>query len=273
MPDWDSLMGRAKEDVLASFDAWTVVLSETLGDKLAYAYGKGSALKAWDSPIDYVPILSDVDVHINLKRDESLFAGSDDSFSDAVDMSQSYEQEFLQRQPEHLHVPRSQVIVIDRLMKLVDFVPPDLDQIRVLIGNPPKEELPKDERIRAIDLQNLFQLEDFLERMPHRVNDRVGMDFWQLIREMSFRVSPAPVRLLSQTHDSPLKLWSFNRTAICAELNAIGYGEILEHYRGFYEQGWNLFLSGFADLGAFRETTRHGYYTLRKCFELAKSFA
>ena len=273
MPDWDSLMTRAKRDVLASVEAWKAVLSETLGDQLSYAYAKGSALKRWDSPIDYVPILSDVDVHINLKQDDSLFAASEDPFSDSLDMSLSYEREFLKRNPEHLHVPRSQVIVIDRLMKLVDFVPADLNQVRILIGNPPQDELPTQERIRAIDRKNIFQLEEFLERMPHRVNDRVGMDFWQLIREMSFRVSPTPVRLLSQTHDSPLVLWSMNRSEICRELDASGYGEIVDHYRGFYEQGWRLFLSGFTDLAAFRETTKHGYYALWQCFHLAKSLA
>jgi hypothetical protein len=270
MPDWDSLMARAKEDVLASVEAWTTVLSETLGNWLSYAYAKGSALKRWDSPIDYVPVLSDVDIHINLKQDASLFYSSEDPFSDALHMSRSYEREFLMRKPEHLHVPRSQVIVLDKLVKLVDFVPADLDKVRVLIGDPPQDELPAAERIREIDLKNILQLEEFLERMPHRVSDRVGMDFWQLIREMAFRVSPTPVRLLSQTHDSPLELWSLNRTRICEALETEGYTEISKHYRGFYEQGWELFLSGFTDLDAFRETTRNGYYVLNLCLEAAR---
>ena len=273
MRDWDSLLSRAKDDVLVSFDAWTTVLNETLGDQVAYAYAKGSGLKKWESPIDYVPVISDIDIHFRIKNDESLFADSEDPFSDALDISLAYETEFLRLQSDYLHIPRSQVIALNRLVQLVVFVPPNPDSVKPLIGELPKDEVPSADRIRAIDLQNIYQLEEFIDRMPARVMDRTGLDFWGLIREMVYRVSPTPVRIASQKHDSPIELWSMNRTGICRELQLQGYSTIADHYREYYMQGWNLFLSGFTDLTAFREVMRNGYYVLTKCLKAAKSLS
>ena len=41
-------------------------------DNLEGVYAKGSSLKPWDSPLDYVPELSDVDVQVLLKDDSPL---------------------------------------------------------------------------------------------------------------------------------------------------------------------------------------------------------
>ena len=58
--DYGRLLERARADIEHAILAWTEALRETLGERLSYVYAKGSAVKRWDSPIDYVPILSDL---------------------------------------------------------------------------------------------------------------------------------------------------------------------------------------------------------------------
>ncbi|TFF91227.1 hypothetical protein EU545_04990 [Candidatus Thorarchaeota archaeon] len=265
-------MSQAKRDVLMSVEVWTDVLEQYLGNHLVYAYAKGSGMKSWGSPIDYVPILSDVDIHLKLrdKNNQGLFPASKDVFDDSMKLSLAYEEEFLKRSSEHLHVPRSQLVVLDKLTEMVVYVPPKKSQVYPMVGEIPEPVLPEADAIRRIDLQNIYAMEEFIERIPSRVSDRSGLDFWSVIREMTYRVSPAPVRLLSQTHDSPIDLWGLNRSDISRELRNESYGDIAEHYRAYYLAAWNLFLSAFTDLKAFRTTTSQGYYALLKTLQAAK---
>jgi hypothetical protein len=275
MPDWESLMSQAKRDVLVGVDVWADVLSQKLGDRLVYAYAKGSGMKSWDSPIDYVPILSDVDIHLKLRDEkyQGLYPASKNVFDDSMDMSLAYEEGFLKRSSDHLHVPRSQLVVLDKLTEMVVYVPPKKNQVHPMLGQVPEPTLPDADTIRRIDLQNIYAMEEFIERVPSRVVDRTGLDFWSVIREMTYRVSPAPVRLLSQTHDSPIDLWGLNRSEICTELKRQNYDSIAEHYRTYYLASWDLFLSDFNDSQAFREVLTHGYYTLLKSLQAAKEMA
>jgi hypothetical protein len=271
MFDWASLVERIRDDVKASLDAWTNVLLESIGSRLSYAYAKGSALKPWNSPIDYVPIISDVDIHIMLSDNKGLSLESEDAFSDAMRISQNYEDQFTEMRPDHLHIPRSQLMLIKRLSEILDYVPSRVEDVTMLIGECSEPAFPTIEQIRMIDLQNLLSLSDFLNRTPDRVIDRTGLDFWTIIREMTWRVSQSPVRLLTQSADDPLEVWSWNRTKISNELRTHGYDEIADHYRDFYLAGWNLFLSGFTSSNDFRWATASGYYVLQKCYREART--
>ena len=56
-----------RADVEAMAEAWRTVLLEELGAAaIDGLYLKGSAAKRWDSLVDYVPELSDVDLHVRL---------------------------------------------------------------------------------------------------------------------------------------------------------------------------------------------------------------
>lgn len=39
-------------------------LVDRFGDRISHIWVKGSAQKRWDGPVDYVPELSDVDIHL-----------------------------------------------------------------------------------------------------------------------------------------------------------------------------------------------------------------
>ncbi len=270
MPDWSNLQKRARSDVHVAFDAWVTVLSEELGNRIQHAYAKGSALKTWDSPIDYVPTLSDIDIHIMLDDANPLFSGTSESFEEALNLSKRYEDEFLIQHPENLHIPRSQIMTINRLESTLQYVPPRKQDLHVLMGDIPEPDFPTDTAIRRIDKQNLMDYDNFIESLPRRLFDRTGFDYWTIVRELVWRVSPCPVRLLSQIADDPLDVWSWNRTRIEEELRSNGYNEISDHYRDFYINGWNLFLSVFTSSEAYRNCISGGYYTLVKCREEVK---
>jgi hypothetical protein len=267
MLDYSDMMEKAREDTRCAMEVWSEVLPEILGPRLESMYAKGSANKPWDSHIDYVPILSDVDIHITLKNDKPLFGSYSGDFDKAIEMSRRCEEEFLKRKPDHIHIPRMQVIETSSLKKMVRYTPPRLQDILVLYGEPriPKR-MPSAEKIREDDIENIIGLKEYLHDFPRHMIDRSGFDWWSIIRNMTWRVSPTPVRILTQTNSNPLDVWSWNRTKIHQALLEREYEKLARHFHGFYETGWQLFLSGFSDLNAFRETAVHGYYVLYESY-------
>ena len=271
MFEWEPLVDTTKADIQACLDVWTSVLQISLGLRIKYAYAKGSALKPWDSSIDYVPIISDVDIHIMLQDSNGLFPNSDDTFAEAMALSQEYEARFMEIRPEHLHIPRSQLVLIDKLSEILNYVPPRVQDVRIIIGEFPEPFFPTMDTIRRIDHENLLSLTDFVSRIPNRIVDRTGFDFWSIIREMTWRVSPSPIRLLTQTAEDPIDVWSWNRTRIVRELRVQDYDAIADHYRDYYTAGWKLFLSGFTSSADFRQTLSNGYYVLQKCIKAVEN--
>ncbi len=270
MPDYSELMTRARADTQCATQVWANILSKYFENRLEYIYTKGSSQKNWDSHIDYVPIISDVDIHVDFNDDDLIFGKTQDDFDTAVRLSKECEEEFLQRNPDHLHVPRMQIIETRFLMQIDSYTPPRSQDILVLFGEPQLPKPPSPETIRSGDLEKVFEEEEYLDDLPRLAFDRTGLDFWALIRRMCWRVSPCPVRILTQTHPDPMEVWSWNRTTVHRVLLDEGYDKIAKHYFGFYESGWKLYLSKFRSLKDFRQIVIHGYYVLRECLEEAR---
>ncbi len=269
MTDFERLHEMARADVAACIEVWKEILEQL---DIEYAYVKGSAIKKWESSIDYVPEISDVDIHV-YSRNETRFLRPPDEFIHAMKISEDYERRFHEVQQEFLHFPRSQIMEINQLKEnIVEYVPPRIDDTMILFGEIEQEKLPDIDSIRRIDLANLQGLKEFLTSLPMRVVDRAGFDFWSIIRVMAWRVSPSPVRILSQTHNDPTDLWSWNKTRIEQELRNQDYEQIADSYRGFYESGWDLFLSEFKSREAFRSTVMYGHNLLKGCHEEGLKF-
>ncbi len=269
MVDFSLLHKKARHDIRVCLQVWSELLRESFGERLKYAYAKGSAIKTWDSAIDYVPVVSDVDIHVFLSDDAGLFAGYEDEFKRSMELSSSFERAFYQREPDPLHLPRNQIVLLNDAMKQEEFTMPRLRDVQPIVGSPDFSSQSSPETIRNHDLLNLRELREFLDGVPMKTVDRAGFDFWSLIRTMTWRVSPAPVRLLTQSHDDPLEVWSWNRTRIAQVLKDQGHELLEQHYRGFYEAGWRLFISGFTSSEDFRGMVNHGYYLLKGCFDAA----
>ncbi|MGV9170503.1 MAG: hypothetical protein ACOC38_11255 [Promethearchaeia archaeon] len=268
MPDFKDLQAAAKRDVDVALEVWTSILERGFTSDIEYAYAKGSATKAWDSPIDYVPVISDLDIHV--KRSDGTFFHEDDEFAEAMNISREYEKAFLKSRPDRLHIPRTQLVSMQRLEELVNYVPPRKQDVKMLIGDFEKQDFPPESRIREIDRSNLLSDEEFLNDMPMMVVDRTGLDFWNAIRRMNWRVSPAPARLLSQLHDNPIETWAWNRSTIVRNLEKHSYDKIGELYTDFYMSAWDLFLSDLKGLEEYRLVVESGYYLLGECIQQLK---
>jgi hypothetical protein len=270
MPDYSDMMERAREDTQCAMEVWKEVLQETLGPRLENVYAKGSANKVWESHIDYVPTISDVDIHITLKDDKPLFGPYSNDFDSAVVISRRCEEEFLRRRPDYFHIPRMQVIETHFLKANRKYTPPRPKDILVLYGAPVFQKPPKPKAIQEGDLERVVEEKEYIFEMPRRIFDRTELDWWSVIRVMTWKVSPMPVRILTQHYSDPIEVWSWNRTKIHAALQEHEYDKLARYYHGFYDAGWRLFLSGFKDLEAFRETAVNGYYVLWECLWIAE---
>ena len=270
MSEYSAYMKQAKKEVESSLDIWKTIFEEEYSETIDYVYCKGSATKNWESYIDYVPVLSDVDIHVNPKEHSNFFM--DDSFIfESINISEQYETRFIEENPNYFHLPRMQVINLKKLFNAVDTVIfPKKSEMRVLMGEPGEMNNPPNDEIKKIDLQRLTELEEFFQTIPHSMIDRTGQDLWCMIRRMNWRVSPSPFRLLSQTSENPLDLWALNRTKISEELEKNGYHLIAESYKDYYYEGWIAFMEDFTNSQSMRRIISSGYEVLKLCLEEAR---
>jgi hypothetical protein len=119
-------------------------------------------------------------------------------------------------------------------------------------------------------MERIIEEREYIFESARRIFDRTGLDFWAVIRVMTWKVSPSPIRLLTQNHPDPIDVWSWNRTKILSALKHEWFEKLAKHFHGFYDAGWRLFLSGFKDLAAFRETAVNGYYVLWETLWIAE---
>ncbi len=270
MSDFSQYLIQARKDVESCIEIWTNIFEENYEDKVEYMYSKGSATKEWESIIDYVPIISDVDIHIKIHDDVTLFENLTDAFISSIGVSQTYEDMFVEKNPDHLHIPRTQIINMSDIVNSESFIFPKIEDVRVLIGKYPNFADKPAEFIKRVDRFNLIEQEDFLATLPKSVIDRTGLDLWTLIRRMVWRVSPTPIRLLSQTHEKPLDLWKLNRTSLVNVLEEKGYEQIAENYQDYYYECWIAFLEGFSSSDNMRRIISLGFEIIKDCIEEVK---
>ena len=67
-PDFDQL--RTETCCLAAC-VRDVLLAQLPADEIRDIYLTGSTVKPWDSPLDYVPEVSDVDIHVSFRNDSA----------------------------------------------------------------------------------------------------------------------------------------------------------------------------------------------------------
>jgi hypothetical protein len=147
---------------------------------------------------------------------------------------------------------------------------PRKDDIKVLYGKPNLFENRESSTIRELDKRRLLAIQEFLPTLPLSMIDRTGLEFWTIIRRMNWRVSPAPVRLVSQHHEDPLSVWKLNRTKIVDELNKFGYHQIAEIYINYYQTGWIAFKENFRESNTLRKLITLGFNVLKTCLEKGK---
>ena len=265
------LMGKIRRDVDTCIEVWTEVLLGRFQENIEYLYAKGSSIKPWEGIIDYVPTLSDVDIHIKTVDGFRLFQGNSDGFRQSLEITEEYEEKFKKENPEHMHIPRTQIVKVNRFIDDPDFInPASSDNVKILYGNPEFTPLDDNSRIRSVDMKNLMDLEKTLDTLPLNTVDRVGLDLWQLIRRLCWLVSPTPVRLLTQLEDHPEEVWSWNRTKVCRKLVDHNFNDLAEEYSQYYLAGWEMFQTRFQDSNAMRKVLYRAYNVLEKTYQYAQ---
>ncbi len=254
-------------------DAFVEILFEAIPrSNIAGLYFKGSANKEWDSPLDYVPEISDIDIHLLFTDDASLgkYLGTPEQ---ALDIQSRVEKRYFSNNKKPYHIPRPQVMVLNLMLQEDDFVSSPESTISILYGKEyPQAECRDEKKITQVDCKHLLDQEEFIKNFPLHIVDKPSKYLWQSLRNLVWRVSPVGSRVLSMTGTPYTKAWGINRTKVVALLQALGENELVGDYSQFYLSGWDYFLSNYADTEAGRRAIISGINTLRRGIEIAKTF-
>ena len=177
MDDFVPYLDQARDDIDRGIDIWKSLLTREFNKNVKYIYAKGSAVKPWFSPIDYVPILSDLDIHIMLKKGNDFLHDEPSPVPKSLEISENYESLFTRNCTNSLHLPRVQLVLLNNLLESEDYVPPKLTDVRVIYGEPIISSRPKSERIRKIDYNHLIKTRETLDKLPMKLIDRSGLDY------------------------------------------------------------------------------------------------
>lgn len=261
-----------RKDISIAIGIWRDLLNEFLPNKIEYIFTKGSSAKKWESDIDYVPLVSDVDIHIKFRDKRKKLLSNDKSFEQATFFTSNYEKRFADQcqQVQHTikHLPRVQIVQLDFHGRKGYVVPPREKDVTWIQGKTQfLEEMDHDE-LKEMDRKSLLNEKPFIDALPDTFFELSGLDYYTLFYRLSSRISPSPIRLLTQvTAGNPHDLWALNRSSIKKILIQQGYNEIATHLENFYLNGWKLFDSSFSDPSIYRSIIKDGYFLLENCYE------
>lgn len=255
-----------RREVEACVEAWVEVLTGFLpGDTVRGIYLKGSAQKAWDSPIDYVPELSDVDLHLWLQDDADVALL--DNMEAALEVREAAEAAYHRRVAAPVHTPRPQLNLLNRLMAEEWYLPSPEGVVETVYGDEypsraytPAEREAELERDRA----SLLDHGEFLDALALRVIDNPGEYLLSYLRQLNWRVSPTGPRVLALLGMPVDEVWRLNRTAAIRELAERWEWDLAEAYERYYLAGWKYFLSGYVDSRAAGEALKAGVEVVRR---------
>ncbi len=237
-------------------------------------YCKGSAVKEWDSPVDYVPELSDIDIHVLFSNETSAqnFLGT---VRQTLTIGRTIELEYRKNISDPVHLPRPQIIILNELKKDPAYTPAPGSTVKTLFGR--EHEHPdytgSKDLIRKIDAKGITRDREFLKELPLQVIDKPGKYLWSAIRGLTWRVSPAGPRSLHLKGLDTAYAWGLNRTGIIEEFLKLDEHLIASAYFHFYKYGWDSFLSGFTDSKAMGLCIENGVKVLEHGIQIAEQYS
>jgi hypothetical protein len=266
-PDKDIM----RKEIQCMLDAFLEALLSSIPEqRIAGIYFKGSAQKKWDSTIDYVPEISDIDIHLLLSDDTAVdrYLGTTEQ---ALVVQAEAEERYFAKVRKPVHVPRPQLVLLNPVIKDVNFVPSPPNTISVLHGEPyPPATKRALQRLSSIDCKRLLDEEQFLSEYPLHIVDRPSKYLWQALRNLVWHISPIGSRVISIRGGSYEEAWGCNRTEIVDKLRSLGEKELVRDYIQFYMNSWDYFLSGYDDTNACRAAIVAGIHALQRAIEIAK---
>ena len=161
-PEWSSRYpdrGRLRSEVDGLAACFLEQLLASIPEsEIRGFYYKGSSKKVWESPLDYVPEVSDVDMHLWFHDDDAWHRYLD-TVPQAMEVLKGVEARFRARVPEPLHEPRPQLIVMNKMLAdIPDFVYSPRSTVTVLYGEKyPEGDYSDSDAIRRYDSENLVR--------------------------------------------------------------------------------------------------------------------
>lgn len=235
--------------------------------EMAGLYLKGSARARWDSPLDYVPEVSDVDVHV-LFRGDACVERRLGTIEAALAIQMRIEDRYRSKVRSPVHMPRPQLVVLNHLLQDPDYSPSPRKSVRTLWGDEYPEAAYNEEREREMARRRLLSEAEILQALPLRIVDKPGAHLLPVVRDLTWRVSPTGPRVLCLHGMPAAEAWSLNRTGIAGALERLGEEGLAGHYRDFSLSAWRSFLSRHQDSDAIRSVIAAGSEVIRRAAEI-----
>ena len=216
LPEWDARFPdrdqlRAEVQCLAAC-VRDQLLALIPADEIRGLYLKGSSVKAWESPLDYVPEVSDVDIHVWF-RDDNSWRRHLDTVPQALEIQAGVEACFKDRIARPIHHPRLQLIVLNTLITgLEGLVHAPRSTVTVLHGEAyPKADYSDPDTIRRYNSADLVERAAWVEQMPLQIIDKPGIYAREGLRQLVWRVAPVGPLVLHVSGLDTEHVWSLNR--------------------------------------------------------------
>lgn len=271
-PEWDKSYpdpSRLRQEVDTCAEAYLEAIIGTVPkENILGLYLKGSTVKAWDSPLDYVPELSDLDVHI-LFSDEEAMTRNMGRMKKCMEIARLGEHLYHTRVPHPFHIPRIQLVVANQLFGQPDFISSPAETVLTRYGKPYPASQGFEAKRRPTAIKNLLAQQECMSKLPGRVMDRMGKYHRYILRDMSWRVSPAVPRVLDLLGAHFEEAWASNRTHLVGHLRTRGQPELALDYANFYLHAWRFLLSNDQDSEAARSAILSGARVLERSIEMA----
>jgi hypothetical protein len=251
--------GALRKDIELMVQAAKEVLLKTFNKKqILGIYFKGSASKKWDSVIDYVPEVSDIDIHV-LMRSQADYDKHFSRIENVIKFSQQIERAYLSKNKKPAHLPLLQVLSLNDMHREKEYVPGLASNVHVIYGKPfhgyTKEEYGRDFQKRG--RAQLLEHEPVLAKIRKRGIYKYGKHLRKYIIELSWRLSSSGPNFLNMKGYSFEDAWTLNRTAVVREMRKLGFAKLAKEYHDFYLQSGKHFVAG--DSESIRKAVVAGY--------------
>ncbi|MGV8168729.1 MAG: hypothetical protein ACP5N3_01605 [Candidatus Nanoarchaeia archaeon] len=263
----------SKETLRKEIDLYTQTFTEVFLKKIGKEnvkaiYFKGSGNKKWDSLLDYVPGLSDIDIHI-LFRNQKKYKNIADNITNSLKFSQILEDAYLSRARTRIHIPLLQIRNLNELKKRPFYQSTPEATVKTLYGE--KYRYEKINETKNNVLKSLQEHDDFINKFPDRLIDTHIDQYSRRLKEISWRLSPSASNLLVLIGEDYTATWSKNRTETYNTLKNIGEKKLAEDFASFYVYSWNYYLT--KDRRDATKALICGYAALKRISELKDKYS
>lgn len=258
-----------RKDINLMVETAKEVLLKNFKGEIKGIYFKGSASKDWNSRIDYVPGISDVDMHVLFKKEKTFKDFSKDIWN-VMRLSEKIEKSYLEKNKKPTHTPLLQLLSLNKLMKEENYVPSIKSSVKTIHGkkyegyNKKKHGEKFKERAKA----QILEHEEYLENIRKRGWSKTGKALEKYLHDLSWRLSSSASNFLCAHNYTYEEAWSLNRTGIVKELKKLKFNRLAKEYKDYYNYGWKYFYSGKSS--DCRKAIVSGHEALRLMIEKIK---